>query len=501
MAGRIGMAEGMDEPEAEVEALLEQANPDAVALALGRTGRGKSLDAKAEAFLDRQSRLLEIQTEHLHEQRELALSHLRWRRFSDRMRAMLQVMTALVGLLVAGGLAVMATSAANERGLVIEPFSVPPDLAQRGLTGQVIASMVLDKLGEMQNATNSSRSPSTYANDWNDQIKVEIPETGVSVGELERLMVRWLGHQTTISGELYRTPAGLSLAARTGTAPARSHAGGEGDIDALVQAAAEDVYGATQPYRYAVYLGQRGDRPSLDRSMQALRRLAVTGDRYDRLWALNALSTFLDPMGDRRGAMGVLADAIAIEPGFGMTYNNLGDVQRWAGEDEAALADYRKASLLARRSGRRFLTPSAVAYLRGQSDGFAAALQGDYRAATQALGAGLQTRPDDSELRAEVSEFQAFDHDPEAARASASALPMPAANDPSFAAPFERDEVRRAKAAAAIVLEDWAGVRQAWTDAEPGVVLDPQTLRLTIDQPYLALAAAELGDAAGARAR
>src|SRR5689334_24323465 len=38
-------------------------------------------------------------------------------------------------------------------GLVIESFSVPPDLAERGLTGQVVAGELLDRLTELNQAT------------------------------------------------------------------------------------------------------------------------------------------------------------------------------------------------------------------------------------------------------------------------------------------------------------------------------------------------------------
>ena len=33
-----------------------------------------------------------------------------------------------------------------QQGPVIEPFSVPPDMASRGLTGEVVAGQMLDKL-------------------------------------------------------------------------------------------------------------------------------------------------------------------------------------------------------------------------------------------------------------------------------------------------------------------------------------------------------------------
>ena len=57
----------------------------------------------------------------------------------------------------------------------------------------------------MQNATTSSRPPQSYASNWGNDLKVEIPETGVSIGELHRFLRDWLGHDTHISGEVWHT--------------------------------------------------------------------------------------------------------------------------------------------------------------------------------------------------------------------------------------------------------------------------------------------------------
>ena len=84
----------------------------------------------------------------------------------------------------------MVWDAAHSSGLIIEPFAVPPDMAAKGLTGQVVASQMLDKLTAMQDATDSTRPPQSYANNWGNNIKVEIPETGVSIGELQQLPAR-----------------------------------------------------------------------------------------------------------------------------------------------------------------------------------------------------------------------------------------------------------------------------------------------------------------------
>ena len=100
------MAERVEDAESEGagEAGVPPLSP-AAAMAIGmRKGRaGAKPDPVLDTFLERQTRLTELQTEHLHEQRELMLSRLRWGRFSDRMKAVLQVMTAVVGLGVVAG--------------------------------------------------------------------------------------------------------------------------------------------------------------------------------------------------------------------------------------------------------------------------------------------------------------------------------------------------------------------------------------------------------------
>ena len=80
------MAERREELEIEAEEALGQANPAAVAIALGRTSRGgKEVDAEATSFLRKQSRLTDLQMENLHEQRDLQLAHLKVRRWKDRL--------------------------------------------------------------------------------------------------------------------------------------------------------------------------------------------------------------------------------------------------------------------------------------------------------------------------------------------------------------------------------------------------------------------------------
>ncbi len=231
-----------------------EVNAAAVALALDGATAKPELSEAIAAFLKEQRKLMEEQREQLRDQvRRLKLGII-----DQRFSIALKAMTALIVFAVAGALALMVWNAAGSGGLVIEPFSVPPDLAARGLTGQVVASKLLDRLVAMQQQTDSQRDPATYTNYWGDDVKVEIPSTGVSIGELERFLREKLGHPTHITGEIVRDDQGLSLTARAGTLGSGTVRGGDTNVDALVQKLAESVYGITEPYRYGAWLAENG---------------------------------------------------------------------------------------------------------------------------------------------------------------------------------------------------------------------------------------------------
>jgi tetratricopeptide (TPR) repeat protein len=289
-----------------------------IAAAIGR--RSAKTDPELDKFLRQQTRLAELQTEHLHEQRELTLSRLRLGRWKDRVTLALQLLTAFVGVILAAALGVMAWQAHRDHGVAIAAFSVPPDLAQRGVTGQVMASELLDRLSDLQAQTVTARPASTYANDWGDDIKVEIPETGVSIGELSRFLRQWLGHETRITGEVVRTPSGLAVTARAGASSGQRFEGPETDLDKLVGQAAEALYGETQPYRYAVYLASQGRK---DEAVAAYQRLAQSSDLDERAWAYTGWATLLIQDGRYRDAKRLDEAAIRLNPRLHPAYLTL----------------------------------------------------------------------------------------------------------------------------------------------------------------------------------
>ena len=315
------------------------------------------------------------------EQRELQLAHLRVRRWKDRMSLVLQGLGIAVGVAVAVVLGVMVWQAHEDQGLVVEAFSVPPDLAQRGLTGQVVAGQLLDKLSGMQSRTDSARPARSYQNNWGDDLKVEIPETGVSFGELNRWLHRWLGSQTRVSGEVFRTPAGLTVSVRAGEDGGSSFTGPDTDVDKLVQQAAEAVYQRTQPYRYALWLFEQG-RLNQDRFKQgfsAMTALANGPAGEDRGWA-DGLSSALVDSGDVEGGLARLKDGVQLFPDKPHEWMMAAGVYGVLDRQQAALEATQRADDLLRRDPGD-VTPIARRVVSLGFPATTAEFLGDYRAA------------------------------------------------------------------------------------------------------------------------
>jgi tetratricopeptide (TPR) repeat protein len=302
---------------------------------------GAASREKADAYLEEQTILTRLQAKEIaHElAHELKLRH--WslvvHHASDVMKVTFELAVAFVALVVIAVIATAIWAAAHDDSLVIEAFKVPPDMARKGLDGDVVASELLDQLRRMQIGTQTMRAPGTYASDWANDIRVEIPETGVSIGEAYRYLAGWLGHRTFIAGEIYDTDRGIALTARVGNNPGVHFEGAENGLGALMQKAAEAIYRQTQPYRYAVYLvsTNRGESAEYE---DVLRDLALEGPPTERPWAY-ALWAFtpLDAGDDVAAALDRIRTAVRLAPDLPDTLDTLADIEALAGHDEQEL--------------------------------------------------------------------------------------------------------------------------------------------------------------------
>ncbi len=490
------MSEETEGQDTGAEAIAGGADPAAVALALGGASR-----ERADAFLIKQGRLVDLQSEYLADRDRYELSHLRWRRFTEQMKGALQALTALVGIAVATGVGLMVWEAAHSRGLVIEPFSVPPDMAAKGLSGEVVAGQLLDRLNQMQNVTATSRPAQSYASNWGNDIKVEIPDTGISIGEFQRFLEEWLGHDTRISGAVWHTPGGIAIAARSGHTVAEPITGSEVDFDNLIQQVAEQVYGATQPYRYANYLDRNIYRSGavlrVAEAEAIYKRLIYDPDPTERAWAWNGLGTQAYSVhGNIALAVRDYHKALEVQPDLPIAYSALTFQEVALSHPEAALA-------AARQYQRLQEIEAATEHARETAAEPITDLVGDY-----AESARLCIRTSGEPNALTVLNHDAYQdcaalelarqHDGAATRAWI-------ADMPPVEAPASNGRRALARLRTATALDDWqtvadteAGAEKAWITWLPG--WDRNVTFNRDMRPLLALARSRLGDIAGGEA-
>jgi tetratricopeptide (TPR) repeat protein len=354
--GRIG---GEEEQEAaEADAGAAPLDPSAAALAMGAAQLDPMLAAKAGVYFDKQAKLVAIQSEHLHEQREVLLSQLKLKRLGERLRVGTQFFFACVAGLFVVYLVVMLHDAVVSRAVIVEPFDAPPVLEANGHSGKVLASALLDQLTRMQAATQATAAKRGLANSWGNDIKVEVPETGLSVSDIDRLLKARLGHDLHIGGDLVQTDVGaLELTVRGDGVLPRSFTGPMAELDRLIVQAGEYVYGQTQPSLYAVYLLHAG------RNAEAIafcRDAVLTAPLDERAYLYNAWAGALaNTGGSLEQGLALERAALALKPDYWAAYENAVLDATELGDEEGA---WRLGMAMLRAAGGRPGAAPEVAY-------------------------------------------------------------------------------------------------------------------------------------------
>ena len=334
---------------------------DAVALA---AALGAASSDKADAFLSEQTRLVRLQADELSHELDPRHWSLWVRHLSGVLKLTLEVSLALFGLGVIGVGAAAVWYAAHSDGLVIESFSVPPDLAQKGQSGQVVATQLLDQINLVENSSQGQSRPGrALSGGWSDDVKVEIPETGISIGELYRFLCRWLGHESRLSGEVVHAPEGLAVTVRIDGANSATYIGSESDLNGLVLKAAEHLVRVTQPARYGTYL-VNVDPPRPEEAQAVLEQTAADNLQtpLERSNAYNGLAVLYGRFkADDREANELYRLATKTEPEFAVSYLNRIGSEFNLGHAQASLDLVQPTVDVIRRSSANYYPEAAVA--------------------------------------------------------------------------------------------------------------------------------------------
>ena len=491
------MSEGTTEAERGPEGIGARVEPAAVSLALAGASRHE-----ADAFLRDQRKLIALQAQELSHELDLRHWSLMVRHVSGVLKLALELSAGLLLLALVAGASALVWNAAHSDSDVIESFAVPPELAERGLTGEVVAARLLDRLQVVQTPPPSSVSAAqTVSTSSSDNVKVEIPETGVSLGELYRFLRRWLGHETTVSGEVVRQDKDIVVAVRVNGAHGATFQGPESDFDALLQKAAEHVFATVQPVRYGTFLLSQIP-PRDDEALALYQRLvAETGARPDwQAGAWNGLALSFARTGDLRQSLSLLRRARQTDPTFTLGFTNAVIQEIQMSHPEAALAQLPPAQTVFEKN-HDFFSPAAVANLRGDLHAMDAALHGDYARAVTEREAAMAT------LRGERRYFELLSMATDRAQMHDGGVIGWLAEQPRPAlAPFFRLQLLMRPFQIEAALQHWQRVITLTAEAENTYEQLPHTsvagreyVFTAMLHPWAALAKARTGDIAAAQ--
>ncbi|MGB9429445.1 MAG: hypothetical protein WCC11_06150 [Gammaproteobacteria bacterium] len=233
----------------------------AASLALGEAAKNPDLARHAAGYLDEQ---LNLQREHA--QREAALhdmqaenlklrnqalrsQHIQFRAQHQHewLRMTYQGVLSIVALTVLGLIVYAVYSAATDHSVVVNQFQVPPSFVTAGNNGTVVASQFLDQLQNLKASALASPESRAMQGAWTNDIKLQIPDVHVSLGDVRRTLHGWLGHEVEINGEIVLQGKQIALTVRGTGFPAQTFTGTPEDLQNLLENAAEYVYVHAEP--------------------------------------------------------------------------------------------------------------------------------------------------------------------------------------------------------------------------------------------------------------
>ncbi len=296
------------------------------------------------AFLKEQTMLLATQRRHLEDEHALRLEHLahqrhllRGQRLGQAIRLSFQIVIALVVIVIGAGIAVMLHDAFTSHNVVIDAFDAPAALAGRGVTGKVVAGDVLDELTRLQSATVGAAASLTrnVSGAWSNQVTVQVPETGITLGELSQVLKARFGHDVHIDGALVETASGgLALSVRGDGVAAKTFTGSVDALRPLAVEAAQYVYAQSEPASWAAYLEQAVGCPE---AVTFIRSIYETVDPQYRAPLLTAeAECSVSTGGSLSDALALLHQAQALDPDYFAAYDIEQYVLMTSGHEEAA---------------------------------------------------------------------------------------------------------------------------------------------------------------------
>ncbi len=245
--------------------------------------------------------------------------------------------------------------------LIIDPFTVPKHFEEAGLTSEVMANRIGDKLHQTETATQTRMKKDNLISfrEEGSVPDVEIPGTKLGLKAIVDITRALFGiYPKHISGDIVLP---VDAPAKVGSPPVqqqarvpvyltqgRSRSAGvpldvpADDLELLVQTTAEAALGQVNPYMLA---GYRYRRQEYEKAIEIAERIIQDPfqDIFRKSAAFNLLGIVLDDQGKHDEAIAQYQKAIKLDPKNALAYNNWGSVLDEQKKYDEAIVQYQKA--------------------------------------------------------------------------------------------------------------------------------------------------------------
>ncbi|MGH8396934.1 MAG: tetratricopeptide repeat protein [Gammaproteobacteria bacterium] len=353
-------------------------------MALDEAGKHPEMAARAAIYMDEQIALAKAQQEHIKSQqaqleREAALhdlhvenlrlqSHtlraqhrqLRSQRLHDRFRTIYQTVLSVIALVVLGTIVYAVYTAATDQSVVVNQFQVPPSFVAEGNSGTVVASAFLDQLQILQSASRSSQATLALQDAWSNNIRVQVPDVHVSLGDIRHSLHQWLGHEIQINGDVVEQGNQIMLTVRGTSFAAKTFSGSPANLQKMLTEAAEYVYSQAEPYQFATYLEENNQ---YGQAIQLVQAAYPSASSKEQPWLLNAWGNALSFLNQNAAATDKYEQAIHLDPHIWTVYGNIQDSEIALGQEEAAYQTGLRLEKMARRGSWSAVRMPVLNYL------------------------------------------------------------------------------------------------------------------------------------------
>jgi tetratricopeptide (TPR) repeat protein len=235
-------------------------------------------------------------------------------------------------LVVVVVIAIACYREAYRQTLTIAAFDVPPKLAERGITGQVIAKAVFDELikrRDLVTTLDKGELKGAWAENRSD---VAIPEAKFTLQSVFRYLRYMTGNEIAVDGEFILDGEDVTMKVRVAGKSPTIVKGKLATWETLVGELALGVLEVTQPAVVAAYFGIKAETPEdLVALSKRLRRMSAQDPKLSGAVmsvAYDAYGNALRRLGRLDEATLAFDEAMTLDPTNGVAVINAGMVQQ-----------------------------------------------------------------------------------------------------------------------------------------------------------------------------